>query len=144
VGFRRQELLVIALYVLGFVWALPLTLFGLLLVPWYWPKDIKWDKAHRVLLIQVKDIKLKFGQHPTGQTFGVVVLVTHDFNVLNPVLVVHEAEHVYQGFLWGILFGPAYGIACIIAAAKGGHFYRDNWFEIKARAAAAASLKPPV
>lgn len=133
----------IALYILGFIWALPLTLFGLLLVPWYWPKAVSWNKEHHILLVQVKDIRLKFGQHPKGQTFGVTVLVTPTFAELNPALLAHEAEHTRQGLIWGILFGPAYGIACIIAAVKGGHFYRDNWFEVRARAVASARLKPP-
>ena len=44
----------------------------------------------------------------------------------------HERIHVRQAEKWGPLFFPAYGVASVIAAVRGGHFYRDNVFEREA------------
>ncbi|HEX4965468.1 MAG TPA: hypothetical protein VF173_31950 [Thermoanaerobaculia bacterium] len=41
----------------------------------------------------------------------------------------HEREHVRQVELWGPFFIPAYLLASVWAALRGGHYYRDNWFE---------------
>lgn len=46
----------------------------------------------------------------------------------------HEREHVRQCERWGPLFIPAYFIAGLAAFARGGHAYRDNYFERQARA----------
>jgi hypothetical protein len=39
---------------------------------------------------------------------------------------------VRQAEKWGPLFFPAYGVASLIAIARGRHFYRDNVFEREA------------
>ena len=44
----------------------------------------------------------------------------------------HERAHVRQAEKWGPLFFPAYGVASLIALARGQHFYRDNAFEREA------------
>jgi hypothetical protein len=44
----------------------------------------------------------------------------------------HERVHVKQAERWGPLFFPAYGVASLIAFARGQHFYRDNVFEREA------------
>jgi hypothetical protein len=48
----------------------------------------------------------------------------------------HERAHVRQAERWGPLFVPAYFVASLVAAARGGHYYRDNRFEREAVAAA--------
>ncbi len=48
----------------------------------------------------------------------------------------HEREHVRQFECWGPAFIPAYVIASLVAAARGGHYYRDNAFEHRAVAVA--------
>ncbi len=45
----------------------------------------------------------------------------------------HEQGHVRQAERWGPLFIPAYLAASVIAWRRGGHYYRDNWFERDAR-----------
>jgi hypothetical protein len=47
----------------------------------------------------------------------------------------HEQAHVRQVELWGPVFIPAYIAASILAWKRGGHYYRDNWFERDARRA---------
>lgn len=44
----------------------------------------------------------------------------------------HEHVHVRQYERWGPFFLPAYAIASIAAAARGGDAYRDNRFEREA------------
>jgi hypothetical protein len=58
----------------------------------------------------------------------------------------HERAHVRQCEQWGPLFLPAYALASLWAWARGGHYYRDNWFEVNAQRAdqaAGTSLLPP-
>ncbi len=44
----------------------------------------------------------------------------------------HERVHVRQCERWGPFFLPAYGLASFWALLRGGHVYRDNWFERQA------------
>jgi hypothetical protein len=47
----------------------------------------------------------------------------------------HEQAHVRQAERWGPAFIPAYLMASLLAWRRGGHYYRDNWFERDARRA---------
>jgi hypothetical protein len=47
----------------------------------------------------------------------------------------HEQAHVRQVERWGPAFIPAYLAASLLAWHRGGHYYRDNWFERDARRA---------
>jgi hypothetical protein len=47
----------------------------------------------------------------------------------------HEQAHVRQVERWGPAFIPAYLAASLLAWSRGGHYYRDNWFERDARRA---------
>jgi hypothetical protein len=67
-------------------------------------------------------------------TFGHVVLVVGD---LDGATLAHELVHVDQYERWGPLLIPAYLAAAGLAAASGGHPYRDNTFEREARDRAA-------
>jgi hypothetical protein len=58
----------------------------------------------------------------------------------------HERAHVRQYELWGPLFLPAYFTGSLWARLRGKDFYRDNPFEVRARAAerdAGFTLKSP-
>lgn len=48
----------------------------------------------------------------------------------------HERVHVRQYERWGPFFLPAYVGASLIAAVRGGNYYRDNSFERGARSGA--------
>lgn len=63
-------------------------------------------------------------------TLGHVVLA-RNAELLNATRA-HERVHVRQCERWGPLFLPAYGIASLIALARGQHAYRDNAFEREA------------
>jgi len=51
----------------------------------------------------------------------------------------HERVHVRQVERWGPFFVPAYMIASLMVAIRGGHYYIDNRFE---RDAVATSARP--
>lgn len=51
----------------------------------------------------------------------------------------HERAHVRQFERWGVLMLALYPLASLWAWLRGGHPYRDNWFERDARTAEAAA-----
>jgi hypothetical protein len=55
--------------------------------------------------------------------------------IMLDVLRDHEQAHVRQVEVWGPAFIPAYLAASVLAWSRGGHYYRDNWFERDARRA---------
>jgi hypothetical protein len=72
-------------------------------------------------------------------TFGHVV-VGRDAEALDATRA-HERVHVAQYERWGVFFLPAYGAASLWAMTRGGHYYRDNWFERAAREGEAAAIR---
>ena len=68
----------------------------------------------------------------TAITFGHVVLAISEKDQDN--LRVHERAHVRQYEAWGTLLLLAYPAESLIQSFLGGHPYRDNRFEVAARA----------
>jgi hypothetical protein len=58
------------------------------------------------------------------------------WRALSEAELAHELEHVRQWQRFGPLFVPRYAWASWRAARAGGHWYRDNAFEVAARATA--------
>lgn len=54
----------------------------------------------------------------------------------------HERIHVQQCERWGPFFIPAYLLAGGFAWLRGGHAYRDNWFEQQARQSGENAVLP--
>lgn len=54
----------------------------------------------------------------------------------------HERVHVRQYEQWGVFFFPAYLFSSLWVLLRGGHPYRDNWFE--RMAVKEVTLPPPV
>ncbi|MBL8520559.1 MAG: hypothetical protein JNK75_07780 [Betaproteobacteria bacterium] len=54
----------------------------------------------------------------------------------------HEHAHVRQYERWGVLFPIAYAAATVLAGLRGDDAYRDNAFEIEARAEAVKAAMP--
>lgn len=123
--------------VLRYIWAAPLSILGLLVA---YVGGARYTTKKGALLFVAR----------TGwplawffRTFGVLaftwgwVVVFRDHKALgNGRTLRHEMEHVRQACAWGPLFPAAYILAGAWAAAHGGHWYRDNVFEVQARAAA--------
>jgi hypothetical protein len=108
------------------MWALPWTILGLLL-------SIAWPRRRmhgNVLICEGASWPRALGWRYRAMTLGHVVLVVGD---LDEDTLAHELIHVAQYEAWGPFFIPAYLVASALAAAGGGHPYRDNHFERRAR-----------
>ncbi|MFZ1625651.1 MAG: hypothetical protein WAU48_12845 [Gammaproteobacteria bacterium] len=78
---------------------------------------------------------------PIGSiTFGHVVLARTEQEQAR--LRIHERAHVTQYEKWGILLFVLYPVSSLAQAVRGGHAYRDNHFEVQARAAEQEQAKP--
>ena len=126
---------------LAYAWAFPTTAVGLLFVPAAllgsgggvrWVDGVLELHGGGVRFFLRRCTLLPGGA--TAMTLGHVVLgldaAAHDLTRA------HERVHVRQVERWGPLFLPAYGVASLIAFARGRDAYRDNRFEREAYAAA--------
>jgi hypothetical protein len=114
------------------VWAGPVSLAGLVLAPGFHTRR----RVDGVLLCEGASWPRRLRWRFRAITLGHVVLAV---DRLDDATLRHEIAHVRQYERWGPLLIPAYLIACVVAAARGGHYYRDNVFERSARAEAATS-----
>lgn len=126
--------------VLRYLWAFPTTLVGLLFLPPALVSGGAWQVVDGVIEIHggfvdffLRRCTLLEGG-ASAMTLGHVVLGRDA--LLLELTRPHERVHVRQCERWGIFFLPAYGIASLIAFARGGDMYRDNAFEREAYDAA--------
>lgn len=112
---------------LSYIWAAPWSLLGALLAPFFERRYV----VRGVLLAEGARWPRRFGWNYQAITFGHVVLSIDD---LDPETFDHELAHVRQYERWGPFFVPAYLVASARAKLSGNHHYRDNPFEIAARA----------
>lgn len=127
---------------LRYVWAAPATVLGLLCATvslWRGRVSVVQGviEAHGPLLRWALRRLVPLAGGAAAVTFGHVVLGT-DARALERTRA-HERVHVRQYERWGPLFLPAYLLAGAHAWLRGGHPYRDNRFEIEARAGERAS-----
>ena len=86
---------------------------------------------------------------PGGRVFANWLAITIGRDIvtwrdLDAAELAHEVEHVRQWRAHGALFALRYWLESLRAVRRGGHWYRDNAFEVAARAAAdAARVRPP-
>ena len=114
-----------------FIWALPVTLFGLLLVG---VGLLTGGRVHQVDVVVEQDrglvgwILFRLGH--ACITFGYVTLG------VNPGFLDfyrdHERVHTRQYGRWGIFLWPAYLASSVWEFAHGRDPWRDNWFERQA------------
>jgi hypothetical protein len=131
--------------VAGYVWAAPLTLFGLIYVTLFtlfgWYKRIgTFDDALVWQLVPEKAPRWlnnawrSWGGHTIG---NVVVMKSDVVSDRGKILLRHEQEHVHQCMVLGIFQPIIYGLAYIgLKFCRHAHAYYDNPFEIDARRAA--------
>jgi hypothetical protein len=117
---------------LKLLWAGPGSLVGLVLAPFFRRRFVR----RGVILCEGAGWPRRLGWRYRAITFGHVVLAV---NELDDHTFEHELVHVRQYERWGPLYMPAYVVASLVARVRGGHLYRDNAFEVAARAGAAAS-----
>lgn len=127
----------------GVVWALPLSLVGLLMAL---PVLATGGSLQRLparqfgvpaLLVRGRVGDFLLAHHPFGAMHAMAVghVVIADRTAHSRRLLAHELAHVAQAARWGILFPLAYVAASAWARLKGGDIYWDNVFEVAARKA---------
>jgi hypothetical protein len=137
---RLRRLLAGAAMLLGIAWALPLTLFGLLLAL---PVMLWRGRAHLVhaptpaLVASGPLADYLLEHHPFGPMCAMAIghIVIAERRGLTPQVLTHELAHVRQAAQWGFLFPLAYLAASGWAALHGKDAYWHNVFEIAARKA---------
>jgi hypothetical protein len=126
--------------VLGILWALPLTLVGVLLAL---PILLWRGKVHVVrtptpaLMISGPVADYMLDRHPFGAMCAMAIghVVIAEKRGLTPQVLTHELAHVRQAAWWGILFPIAYLVASAWAVLHGQDAYWHNVFEVAARRA---------
>jgi hypothetical protein len=113
--------------ILRLLWAGPYSLLGLLLAPFFRRRS----RRRGVLVCEGAAWPRRLGWRYRAITFGHVVLCVDD---LDERTFEHEMAHVRQYERWGPAYGPAYGFSSLRALLTGRHYYRDNRFEMAARA----------
>lgn len=115
-----------AIYVIGFIWALPATIIGFFLQFLYGIQGRRTFNDQGVLEVRVKRIIPKFA---AAQTWGIIVFSRIPFKYVRT----HEYAHVRQWMVWGPFFLIAYPLASVWARIKHGEWYEHNYFEVGAR-----------
>lgn len=122
----------IALAVLGWLWALPMTLIGgvvFLCVFGIRGARVRWRGNHgTVLVIEVEVAWLPYDAVTMGsiQAYRSGVLRTDRLRR-------HEDTHTFQGYLFGILNLVAYGVGSLVSKIGGTGWYTGNFLEAWAR-----------
>ena len=130
--------------VLAYGWAFPATFVGLALVAVAAATGARVHvrdgviEAHSGALAPILRHWVPVRGGASAMTLGHVV-VARDAAALDRTRA-HERVHVRQAEQWGPFFIPAYFIASLLVAARGGHYYRDNRFERDAVASAEQTL----
>ena len=117
----------------GYLWSLPNTLIGVLLMLWYLPTSIRWKDG----CIEAIPRKTLIGGPLVGaQTFGWIIFCRDEHQRSRSSLAVHERVHVVQGFILGPLFLPLYGLPFLWCYYVRGYTfdraYRAIWAEVQA------------
>lgn len=130
---------------LGWLWALPLTLCGLIYVTaftvlgWYTNEGRKDDALVWFVNNDLMPSWLRYSwRHWAGHTIGNVVVLNGNLDTHHGRMALrHEQEHVRQGMVLGVFLPIFYGLAYVgLKFCLHAHPYYDNPFEIDARRAA--------
>jgi hypothetical protein len=125
------------LWFAGYVWALPVTILGLMLAMLFTRLESVDEEGILHFVVQPGGPLDWYMRHfhIAAFTIGAVVTYSGADGPRQIRLVRHERAHVMQTLVLGPLFLPLYGLASLWQLARGGHPYHDNWFEVRARAA---------
>lgn len=126
---------------LRYLWAFPVTALGLLaalLTAWTGGTLERRQGTLEVHGGFARWFLTRRGIGASAMTLGHVILGIHPVALATNRA--HELAHVRQCERWGIFFLPAYGLASLWAWLRGGHYYRDNGFEVSAERDARADF----
>lgn len=121
------------LKLLGYIWALPLSLIGIALFLVYKPKSVKWSDGALDCVIGVPN--LIGGPWVGAQTHGWVIFYKDEYNATRKDLRIHERVHVRDALIGGIFFSLAYVAVFLYELVRLRDWrkaYRNNWFERRA------------
>jgi hypothetical protein len=119
-----------------YLWALPNTIFGAILLPAALPRGGKVCvvdgvvEAHGPLLSMVLRRCVPIDGGAAAMTFGHIVLGRDSASL--EITRVHERVHVRQYEVWGPMFIPAYLLAAFWGWLFGEGAYMGNYFERQA------------
>jgi hypothetical protein len=123
---------------LGILWALPLTLVGILLtvpVLFIYGRIYLVKEPTPALVVRGPVADYLLAHHPFGVMSAMAIghVVIADRRSLTKQILTHELAHVRQASRWGIVFPFAYIASSIWVALHGHDAYWNNIFEIAAR-----------
>lgn len=143
----------IALRILGYLWAAPLVLglafaphaavpLPLLVFALLWAlgqvRPLGWSEgAWEWGVVPLSWLDRRRGRW-TGVTCGWLILYAPEAHRW-PWIRAHEREHLRQGLVLGPLLPVLYGLAALAAVAAGARAYEDNPFEVAAKRAGDAA-----
>jgi hypothetical protein len=111
--------------ILGYIWALPCTLVGLVVALVCLPKGLpRWHDGAIEL-----PVRYCIPRFAIAQTWGFLILHREDYR---RSIRIHEGVHVRQYLALGPLFLILYPLASLLAVMRGDDAYRGNWFEVQA------------
>jgi hypothetical protein len=116
--------------VLGHLWVLPLTLIGLVEMA-VMGRPLAYRLSLSEGLVLIYDSELFGVTTLRGCNMGAVTMVRLGPGV--PECLAHEQRHMRQGMVMGVFTLLVYPILGLVAKARGGHWYYDNWLERDAR-----------
>ncbi|HZH17539.1 MAG TPA: hypothetical protein VE057_24510 [Archangium sp.] len=125
------------LWFAGYVWALPVTILGLMLAMLFARLESVDEEGILHFVVQPGGPLAWYMRRFNIAAFTIGAVVTYS-SADGPRLIRlmrHERAHVMQTLVLGPLFLPLYTLASLWQLTRGGHPYRDNWFEVQARAA---------
>lgn len=125
---------------LGWIWAFPVTLFGLLFAAGG-GVDLWGTSDFTLVFVAKKDgLMMKFFEKYGfgGLTVGTVIFLRESWYVLHPEIMNHEGTHARQAMALGALFPLAYYGSSLAMAIVGKKAYDDNPFEKHANLSEAA------
>lgn len=123
---------------LRYLWAAPASLLGLLLGAVLLVAGGNARRIEGTLEISGGAIGRRVAAGPPAMNFAAItfghVILGQDDSMLGACRA-HERVHVRQYERWGVLFFPLYVASSLWQLARGRDWYRDNRFEVEARAA---------
>ncbi len=122
---------------LQYIWALPVTLVGLIVAVFGGSTLTKIHGVAMVFVVKPGGLIDRFFRSGRfdGLTIGACIFIADAWYLRYSRLMAHEYRHVMQVMTWGPLFPVLYYGSWLVAWARGGHYYEDCWFERDARRA---------
>ena len=117
--------------VLRFIWTLPITLAGLVLMAA--GEGPLWIRRVRGLVFYAVPRWWPIGRHYDAISLGSIVLFRGSKEVGHKMLVRHEEEHIHQAAILGPIMILLYPLMSLVAMVLYHEPYRLNYFEMCAR-----------